>query len=82
MVAASLRGDRRPDLVGPMRDKKAKRRPVAKSTSAEPAADAADQAFDKWLHGRLHGLYDDVADQPLPPDLLRMIEEDRKARGK
>jgi len=67
-----------------MRDKKAKPRSPAKApaSDAAPPGDAADQAFDKWLHGRLHGLYDDVAEQPLPPDLLRMIEEDRKARDK
>ena len=34
-------------------------------------------AFDLWLQRGLHQLYDDVANEPLPEDLLRLIEEDR-----
>jgi len=67
-----------------MRERKAKPVPRAKSTAGKPDSppDAADQAFDIFLARGLHKLYDDVASQPLPPELLRMIEEDRKARGK
>lgn len=66
-----------------MRDRKAKPRAAAKppAAGAPSIPDAAEQAFDVWLHRGLHKLYDDVADQPLPPELLRMIEADRKARG-
>lgn len=35
-------------------------------------------AFDLWLQRGLHELYDDVAREKLPDDLLRLIEEDRK----
>ncbi len=34
-------------------------------------------AFDVWLQRGLHQLYDDVAGEPIPDDLLRLIEEDR-----
>ena len=33
--------------------------------------------FDLWLQRGLHQLYDDVAKEPVPDDLLRLIEEDR-----
>lgn len=34
-------------------------------------------AFDVWLNRSLHQLYDDVAREPIPDELLRLIEEDR-----
>ncbi len=37
-----------------------------------------DGAFDTWLKQGLHKLYDDVAGEPVPELLLKMIEEDRK----
>ena len=37
-----------------------------------------DGAFDLWLQRGLHKLFDDVANEPIPEDLLRLIEEDRK----
>ena len=35
-------------------------------------------AFDIWLNRGLHQLYDDVAQEPIPEELLKLIEEDRK----
>ena len=35
-------------------------------------------AFDLWLQRGLHQLFDDVAHEPVPEELLRLIEEDRK----
>lgn len=35
-------------------------------------------AFDIWLQRGLHQLYDDVAREPIPDELLKLIEEDRK----
>jgi hypothetical protein len=37
-----------------------------------------DKAFDVWLKNGLHRLYDDIASEPLPDDLLKLIQEDRK----
>jgi hypothetical protein len=35
-------------------------------------------AFDLWLQKGLHEIYDKVASEPIPDELLRLIEEDRK----
>jgi hypothetical protein len=35
-------------------------------------------AFDLWLQKGLHEIYDEVAREPIPDELLRLIEEDRK----
>lgn len=35
----------------------------------------ADSAFDIWLNRGLHQLFDDVAREPIPDDLLKLIEE-------
>lgn len=40
---------------------------------------ASDKAFDIWLDRSLHTLFDEVAKEPIPPDLLKLIEQDRKA---
>ncbi len=37
-----------------------------------------ESAFDKWLERGLHQLFDDVANEPVPEELLRLIEGDRK----
>ena len=42
--------------------------------------DGVDRAFDLWLQRGLHQLYDSVAKEPLPDELLRLIEEDRVNR--
>lgn len=40
------------------------------------------EAFDIWLQRGLHQLYDSVAKEPIPNELLRLIEEDRADRDK
>ncbi len=45
--------------------------------SAKPHGAKPDEAFDKWLKKGLHQLYDTVTREPVPDDLLRLIEEDR-----
>jgi len=42
--------------------------------------EGVDHAFDLWLQGGLHQLYDTVAKEPIPEELLRLIEEDRASR--
>ncbi len=37
-----------------------------------------DSAFDVWLNRGLHKMFDDVAKEPVPEELLKLIEEDRK----
>ncbi len=40
------------------------------------------EAFDIWLQRGLHQLYDSVAKEPIPDELLRLIEQDRSDRDK
>jgi hypothetical protein len=47
------------------------------SGSRTPKAKTCESAFDIWLQRGLHKLFDDVANEPIPEELLRLIEEDR-----
>lgn len=47
-----------------------------KSRQKETSQDK-DNPFDLWLKRGLHQLFDDVANEPIPEELLRLIEEDR-----
>lgn len=38
---------------------------------------APDVAFDLWLERGLHAMFDEVAKEPIPPELLALIEADR-----
>lgn len=60
--------DDKPDAergVGPAR---------AKSRSNE-------RPFDMWLHKQLHAMYDEIASEPLPEDLLKLIDKDAAANN-
>ena len=37
-----------------------------------------DAAFDIWLRRGLHQMFDDVAREHIPPELLQLIERDRR----
>ncbi len=37
----------------------------------------ADAAFDVWLNRGLHQMFDDIVREPIPKELLKLIEEDR-----
>lgn len=52
--------------------------PAVEASKARRAESEA--AFDLWLQQKLHQFYDSVAEEPLPPELLRLIEEDRGRR--
>jgi len=54
-----------------------KRPSVPAKADAEQEGEAVDNAFDLWLRRGLHQLYDTVAKEPIPEELLRMIEDDR-----
>ena len=36
----------------------------------------AERPFDIWLQKQLHAMYDEIASEPLPDDLLSLIERD------
>jgi len=37
-----------------------------------------DSAFDRWLNRGLHELFDDVMKEPVPPELLKIVQDDKK----
>ena len=43
-----------------------------------PKSRPTDAAFDIWLNRGLHQLFDDVANEPIPDELLRLIEDDER----
>lgn len=48
---------------------------AASAVGGKPVA-RMDQPFDHWLHKQLHAMYDDIASEPLPYDLLQLIDSD------
>ena len=52
------------------------RRPKQATTPKETPAKS--KAFDVWLNRGLHQIYDDVANEPIPEELLKLIEDGRK----
>ena len=42
----------------------------------------AERPFDMWLQKQLHAMYDEIAAEPLPDDLVKLIERDAEAKGK
>ena len=38
-----------------------------------------DRPFDRWLQKQLHAMYDEIAGEPLPTDLLNLIDIDKDA---
>jgi hypothetical protein len=45
--------------------------------TARPRAKASkERPFDLWLHKQLHAMYDEIASEPLPNDLLNLIDRD------
>lgn len=31
--------------------------------------------FDRWIHQKLHGVFDAIAQEPLPPELLKLVRD-------
>ncbi|PHK95136.1 hypothetical protein CR162_10360 [Pseudoroseomonas rhizosphaerae] len=61
-------------------DKRMLAEPAAKpnrSASGRARKGTSDAAFDLWLQRGLHAMYDDIAKEPIPEELLRLIEQDR-----
>lgn len=46
-----------------------------KPSSSAKSGKKEDDAFDIWLKRGLHQLFDDVAKEPIPEELLRLLEE-------
>jgi hypothetical protein len=68
---------RRPAVAAPRAAAKA-----GEGSSARGAKAAAERPFDMWLQKQLHAMYDEIASEPLPNDLLNLIDHDAaKADG-
>ena len=37
-----------------------------------------DSAFDIWLNRGLHELFDDIMKEPVPPELLKIVQDDKE----
>jgi hypothetical protein len=53
-----------------------KRRPPTSQNNAPHGREPAPrvESFDRWLHEQLHDMYDAVAREPLPDDLMTLID--------
>lgn len=51
--------------------------PNGRSPPAPKRKRKSDSAFDLWLQRGLHKMFDDVANEPVPDDLRKLIEDDR-----
>jgi hypothetical protein len=50
--------------------------------AARPRAKAStERPFDLWLQKQLHAMYDEIAGEPLPSDLLGLIDSDAAKAG-
>jgi hypothetical protein len=77
------------DQVMPERSSKPPKAPPPNDVAGSPPgahkrADAAakpEAAFDLWLERGLHRLFDDIAQEPIPEALLKIIEQDRNSKS-
>ena len=44
--------------------------------SRTPPKPTRERPFDMWLQKQLHSMYDEIAAEPLPEDLLNLIDKD------
>ncbi len=68
--------------AGMMGEIEKKRASTPAKPGTEQEGEEVDQAFDVWLRRGLHQLYDTVAREPIPEELLRLIEEDQSSSKK
>jgi hypothetical protein len=54
----------------------------AKSSPQQPGRDPGDAAFDTWLHRELSRLYDQTLAEPVPEDLLKLLNGGAGKDGK
>jgi hypothetical protein len=45
------------------------------------AKGSTERPFDMWLQKQLHAMYDEIASEPLPSDLLNLIDHDADKGG-
>jgi hypothetical protein len=62
-------------------DDKYKKERAGETTRAKMKT-PTERPFDTWLQKQLHAMYDEIASEPLPKDLLGLIESDAAKKGK
>ncbi len=60
---------------------KSKSKPDVSSPALRPQA-KFNPAFDSWLETKLHKIFDSVAAEPLPQDLVQLLDDIDKAEKK
>lgn len=53
-------------------------KPAGKNGDGGGSGAAPEAAFELWLRRGLHDMFDDVMREPIPDELMRLIEEDRE----
>jgi hypothetical protein len=56
--------------------KKNKVSDMDREKSKAPPKASSDRPFDMWLQKQLHAMYDEITAEPLPNDLLNLIDKD------
>jgi hypothetical protein len=70
MSAKRSRATMADDRRGPPPDKRQR--------SARAQQPGEERPFDVWLNRQLHAMYDDIAQEPLPRDVVELIERDSR----
>ena len=73
----SFRGERVMANEKPPKNKVGDLRPTDRERrmKASPKA-STERPFDMWLQKQLHAMYDEIAAEPVPSDLLNLIDKD------
>ena len=53
----------------------------ARSFEAQRSKAGNEKPFDAWLRKQLHAMYDEIAAEPLPSDLIDLIDRDTTAEA-
>ena len=69
----SFRGER---VMANEKPQKGKMNDPESAKSKAPAKASRERPFDMWLQKQLHSMYDEIAAEPLPSDLLNLIDKD------
>ena len=63
-------------------DNKPQKDRAADAARNEKMKAPSERPFDMWLQKQLHAMYDEIAAEPLPDNLVNLIERDAENKGK
>ena len=70
---ASFRAER---IMANEKPQKGKANNLESAKPKAPPKASRERPFDMWLQKQLHSMYDEIAAEPLPSDLLNLIDRD------